>query len=227
MIAVVVVGIVVVVGVMFWFAYQQNKKHRALLSTFAQQHGWSYVDADNSYCSRWDGHPFGQGHSRKAQNIMTGSYNGHDVVAFDYQYAESTTNGQGQTSDTTYRFSIYVLRLPSALPPVSITPEGFFSKVGHAIGVHDIQFESEAFNRAFRVKSDDSKLAYDLLPARNMELLMTQDNVHLRSVGESLLCVDRKWLDPARITSRLDLMVGLVGNVPAFVWADHRAGGTA
>jgi hypothetical protein len=170
------------------------------------------------------------GHARRAQHVMTGTYRQRTVVTFDYQYEETTTDSDGDRETTTSRFSIYALGLPCALPKLSITPEGLFSKLGHAIGVHDIQLESEQFNKAFRVTGEDKKLAYDMLSGRSMELLLTQPKVHLRTDGAWLLCVDSGTLQQAKIARRLDLMAGFVDNVPSFVWEDRRtdpAAGTA
>lgn len=229
-----VVGFLVLVTLLLllaWRGHQADKKRIAALTGYAAGQGWAYAEDDPSLCTRWDGRPFGFGQARRAGHVMTGTYRQRSVIAFDYQYEESTTDSNGNRETTTSRYSIYAVGLPCPLPKVSMTPEGMFSKLGHAVGIHDIQLESEQFNKAFRVSSEDKKLAYDMLPARSMELLLTQPKVHLRTDGTWLLCVDSGVLQPTKIAQRLDLMGGLVDNVPAFVWEDRTrpdpAAGTA
>ena len=219
---VVILLVVVVAGLIAYGVYTYNKKHRDLLAAWAAAEQWTYTARDDSFTRRWSGKPFDAGHSRRAQNILAGSFDGRAAIAFDYQYQETSGAGQNR-SESTYKFSVYVLEMPCFLPRVSVGPEGFFSKVGHAVGVHDIQLESEAFNRAYRVTAADEKLAYDLLPARTMEALLAQTGVHLRTEGTSLLCFDTNWLAPARIDARLRLMDAFLANVPSFVWHDHGA----
>ncbi|HVX18390.1 MAG TPA: hypothetical protein VHA73_10210 [Acidimicrobiales bacterium] len=223
MAALIIVGVVVVVGVIAWLAYQRNKKHREQLAGWAASKGWTYAERDDSYCDRWSGSPFGQGHSRKAKNVMCGTYANRDAVVFDYQYNETTNDSNG-THETTYRFGVYALALPCALPTVSVAPEGFFTKIGHAVGIHDIDLESEDFNRAFRLTADDKKLAYDVLPARNMQLLLSQPDIHVRTQGSYLLAFDRRWLNMTLVERRLAVMGQFVDQIPGFVWDDHGAG---
>ena len=222
MIALLLVGIVVLVGVLIYVAYWWNKRHRDLLAAWAAGKGWTFEPSDDSYCNRWSGDPFGIGHSRRAKNVMCGSLGSRPALAFDYSYEETQYDGNG-SSDRTYRYSVYALEMPCSLPTVSLAPEGFFSKVGHALGMHDIELESEDFNRAFRLKGDDKKLAYDLLPARTMDLVLAQSDIHVRTQGHHLLCFDKGWLAPASIERRLELMAQFLDNVPSFVWHDHGA----
>jgi hypothetical protein len=222
MVIAVVVLVVVVVGAVLYAAYWWNKRHRDRLQAWANSKGWSYEARDDTYCSRWSGQPFGIGHTRRAKNVMTGMLGGRAGVAFDYSYEETNTDSNG-SHDTTYRFSVYALALPCGLPTVSVGPEGFFSKVGHALGMDDIELESEDFNRAFRLTGNDRKLAYDLLPARNMELLLGQRKIHLRTQSSHLLCFDKGWLLPEEIERRLVVMNQFLDNVPSFVWKDHGA----
>ena len=97
----------VLVGVVGYFSYQADKKRRALLLGYAQSNGWSYVARDDSWCDRFSGSPFGQGESRKAQNILQGPYDDTSMVAFDYSYETSSTDSKGNRWTTTHHFTVY------------------------------------------------------------------------------------------------------------------------
>lgn len=219
--AVVAIVIVLSGAALISLVYLQNKKRREAIARWASARGWTYVARDDSWTRRWSGTPFGKGHSRRAQNVLTGSLGDRRVVVFDYEYRETQSTGDNNSTERTYRYSIYAVALPCALPRVSVDPEGFFSKVARAVGVRDIELESEEFNRAFRLAAADRKLAYDLIPARNMELLLTQPDIHFRTEGDTLLCFDDKRLDLARVDARLDLLSTFLDNVPSFVWSER------
>lgn len=220
---VVVVVVVALVGGLLYLSYLQNKKRREAIANWAATRGWTYTPRDDSWVGRWSGTPFDQGHSRKAQNVLTGTFAERRVVVFDYEYRVTQHGADNHSSETTYRYSVYAMALPCPLPRVSVGPEGLFSKVARAVGVHDIELESEEFNRAFRVAAADRKLAYDLLPARNMELLLTQPKINFRTEGDTLLCFDNRRLDLALVEARLGLLKDFVDNVPSFVWTQRGA----
>ncbi len=47
--------------------------------------------------------------------------------------------------------AVCALALPAALPYLEVGPESVFARLGNVIGVHDIEIESEDFNRKFTV----------------------------------------------------------------------------
>ena len=71
---------------------------------------------------------------------------------FDYRYV----TGGGQHS-TTHQQSVILMQSDSLeLPRFRLKPEGFFDKIGAAIGFQDIDFdENPEFSKAFTLKGDD------------------------------------------------------------------------
>ena len=63
-------------------------------------------------------------------------------------------------------------------PHTSIAPEGVFSRLGRALGFHDIEFESEEFNKAMKVNSADPQFATYLVDARMMQWLLDNKGWH-------------------------------------------------
>ena len=75
-------------------------------------------------------------------------------------------------------------------------PENLLTRLADHLALHDIQFESEAFNAAFNVKSEDRKLANDLIDARMQAWLLAHgEGFSFEVAGERLLCSCRK-IDP-------------------------------
>jgi hypothetical protein len=61
---------------------------------------------------------------------------------------------------------------PSCL---ELIPESLAQRVAKTMGARDIDFESAAFNRAWRVRAADRKYAHDLLDPRMLERLIQPD----------------------------------------------------
>ena len=97
---------------------------------------------------------FNQGHSRKMRNLMVAETDLATLTIFDYRFV----TGGGQHS-TTHRQSVILMQSDSLeLPRFRLKPEGFFDKIGAAIGFQDIDFdENPAFSKAFTLKGDDEE----------------------------------------------------------------------
>jgi len=144
------------------------------------------------------------------------------MVAFDYSYQTHTTNGRGQRRTTTHRYAVVVMQLPGALPHLEVTHEGIFGgAVANAFGFRDIQFESEQFNRRFRVKATDERFGHAVVTPRMMELLLARGEIGWRTEGNSLVGWGKGDHDPNQLMNRLSLLQQVIENVPPYVWRDY------
>ena len=213
---------VLIGGGIFYFSYLQAKKRRELFAGFAAQQGWSYLPSNNSLAGQWAGTPFQTGDNWRVQNVLSGAFNGHQMVAFDYSYQTHSTDSKGRRTTTTHKFGVVVLQLPGALPHLEVTHEGIFGgAVANAFGFRDIQFESEQFNRAFRVKADDERFGHAVVTPRMMELLLARGEIGWRVEGNSLVGWDKGAHHPNEVMNRLALLQQVVEQVPPYVWRDY------
>ncbi len=208
------------VGLLGWLGWRAAKKRRELLAAFAASQGWSYVPRDDSWTERFRGSPFGDGDNRKALNILQGTFRDRPVLAFDYSYQTHSTDSEGRRSTTTHRYACCALGLPAWLPKVELVPESVFGRLGTALGMQDIELESEDFNRRYRVRADVPKTAYDVLSPRTMEALLARPALHLRLSGADALCWESGSHSPAELLQRLDTLSVLLDGIPSFVWSD-------
>lgn len=217
------VALVIVIGVLSHLA---AKKRREAMAALATQRGWAYAERDDRWCDSFEGAPFGLGHNRQARNVLTGDYDGRPMACFDYVYytTETSTDADGHTTthEESHNYSVSGIDMGSVFPPLSVTPEGMFGRLIGRLTNHDIELESEDFNRAFTVHCPDRKFASDILHPRAMEYLLQAPEAQFR--------FDRRWAlttTPGHkgvetIEGRLRYLDGIVDQIPEFVWKQVR-----
>jgi hypothetical protein len=213
------VGIVAICVVALWWAWYSKKKRREELAQAAKQLGLQYsAEADPGLLRL----PFGlfrRGDGRGVENMLWGTWNGTALREFDYWYYEETTDSEGHRSKSYYKFSCALTEIPAQSPHLTVTHEGFFSRLADHLGFHDIDFESEDFNRAFQVKCEDRKFANDVIDARMMQWLLAQDHHwSFELAGPYLLCYAKR-LRPLELVPLLGTMRGFNDQIPRVVWS--------
>jgi hypothetical protein len=212
-----VVAVVAVVG----FQLEQKRRDRVL--AYALGRGWRYDGEDRSLVDAWPGQPFGEGDNRRARSVLTGQESGRSFVAFDYSYDTHTNTSKGRRTRT-HRYAVCVVPLPTALGVVAVLPENVLTRAAGAVGVSsDIDLESEAFNRRFRVRARNAKLASDVLPPRTMDYLvgLPADTVPaFRLQGTHVVAWRDGRLEPADVVRTCAVIDRVIDGIPSFVWRD-------
>ncbi len=200
-------------------SYLAKKRRREGFALVATQLGMEY----------WPQDPFGllsepfalfrKGDGRGIENVLAGPYQSIDVKAFDYWYYDESTDGKGNTTKTYYRFDCVVVPIDAACSPLTIENENVFTRLADALSFHDIEFESEDFNRTFNVKSPDEKFANDFVDARMMQwLLQNGKGTAFEIMGDRLLTYRRK-LSPMEIVTLLGISKAFLDHVPRVVYS--------
>ncbi len=218
--ALVVVAVIVVIAI----SIAANRRRVTALRAWADAHGWTYVGRDNSLINAYQGVPFTEGHSQSVEDVLVGRWQGRPAVSFTFAWVtDHGTDANGNQNTTTHEAHVVALTLPGALPFLDLSREGFGAKVAKLFGGQDIQFESEEFNREWRVMSHDEKFAFDVLVPRTMEWLMqpTVAGNNLRIDRDAILTWREGRTNVNDIGVRLALLSGLVSRIPDFVWQDR------
>jgi hypothetical protein len=214
--ALVALVVVVLVGV-----FVLERKRRERLMQFAVMRGWEYVGKDPGLVHLFTGDPFGEGDDREARNVLTGQESGRPFTAFDYSYETRSTDSKGHTTTTTHRFGICAVPLPAPLGTVEVVPENVLTRMAGAVGVlSDIDLESEGFNRRFRVRAGDRKLACDVLTPRTMEYLLSVAPEAWRMEGGHVVSWHPGRLDAAEVVRTCAVLDRVLDGIPSFVWRD-------
>ena len=162
--------------------------------------------------------PMGRGKDRYAFNIMQGVYRGHPVRCFDYHYA---TGGKDSTS---HYFSVYLLHHPVQFPKLEIDANSFFSRVGQALGMETIKFESAAFNRIFSVTSTDRRFAYDVCHPRMMAFLLQNPDISLEIEQDCIAICYMTRQKVKEVQPHLDLLVDFRELMPEHLYPRQGSG---
>lgn len=214
------VGAAVVAGAIAWLQHQHEVARRAELAAFAASQTWTFEPEDaDGIVTWWSDPPFGIGHSRRVFNVMKGVVDGYPMLTFDYRYKVTTSTGKSR-STRTYHYGVSALRLPARFPVLEVVPENVLTRFGNALGLDDVELESEEFNRTYRVRGP-ARFAHDVLSPRTMELLLRGACHSWRIAGPDLLGWDSGRHTPVDVLGRVATLSGIVDGVPGFVWRDH------
>jgi hypothetical protein len=159
-----------------------------------------------------------QGDHRYAFNVISGTYQQNQILAFDYHYETHSTDSKGNRTTQDHYFSFFILLLPVRLPELRITREGLLSKIAQAFGYADIDFESAEFSRTFCVRSKDKKFAYDVCNAQMMEYLLANRDLSLEIENEALALAFNSRLSPEQIEANLQRLIEIRSRLPEYLF---------
>jgi len=161
-----------------------------------------------------------QGDNRYAYNVLSGTYQNNDALAFDYHY-QVTTHDKNGSHTTHYRFSFFILQMPVAFPDLTIRHENFFIKVAEVFGYQDIKFESAEFSKTFCVRSPDKKFAYDVCNAKMMEYLLANRDLSVEIENLALALAFNACLSVEQIEPNLQRLVEIRSRLPDYLFAQN------
>jgi hypothetical protein len=204
--------------ILFIYLSAASKKRRRMgFIQMARQLNLTYSEEDPFGLLGYPFELFHKGDGRGVENVLHGAWQEIDVVAFDYWYYDESTDSKGGTSRTYHRFDCALVPMPADCPRLTIDRENVFTRLADALSFHDIQFESEEFNRDFTVNCEVPKFANDLIDARMMQWLQATGSGHAyEAIGNRVLVAGLK-IDPQAFTELLGVARGFVQHVPKVV----------
>ena len=208
---------IVVTGGIAYFSYRARQERIQGFRMVATKLGLAYAAEDPFGTIGEPFKLFEKGDGRGIDNMVSGTWQSLDVRAFDYWYYTESTDSKGHTSRSYSRFDCLMLPVNAACSPLTIEHENVLTRLADHLAMHDIEFESEDFNKTFNVKSPDKKFANDFIDARMQAwLLQNGDGLSFEIVGDHILCITGK-MDPSRIPSLLETAKSFHDEVPAVV----------
>ena len=217
----VIVAVLVVAAIGAIYGVIQARKRREGLFELAQRLGLDFSPAEDREIADRYGFlkELAEGENRYACNVLSGTYQQNQVLAFDYHY-ETYTEGKGGRQTHHHWFSFFILTLPAVFPDLTIRRENFLTKVAEAFGYQDIKFESAEFSRAFCVRSPDKKFAYDVCNAQMMEYLLANRDLSIEIENQVLALAFNTRLSVEQIAANLQRQVELRSRLPQYLFTN-------
>jgi hypothetical protein len=159
-----------------------------------------------------------KGENRYAANVISGTYQNCQVLAFDYHYETTSTDDKGHTQTHHHWFSFFILTMPVFFPDLHIRREGFFTKIAEVFGYQDIKFESAEFSRTFCVRSSDKKFAYDVCNAKMMEYLLANRDLNITIESQVLALAFDSRLGLDQFERDLQRLVEIRSRLPDYLF---------
>jgi hypothetical protein len=207
----------VAVGIAY-LSYCLRRRRREELGAMARQLGLEFSPDDPFVCLSYPFTLFSRGDGRGVENVMWGVWHEMPVREFDYWYYEESTDAEGHRSRSYQRFSCAVTEIEAGCSHLVVDRENLFTALADRIGLRDIEFESDAFNRAFNVKSEDRKFANDLLDSRMMTWLLGADSAFRFEVSGRWVMAYGKKRRPADLIPLVGTLRQFREHVPHVVY---------
>lgn len=156
-----------------------------------------------------------------ACHAVRGEFRGASAMSWNHSYwagveAQDDRRRQGITETSSPRLfdmRVVALELAAELPPMRFMPEPAEDREGLGRG---LGFESEQFNRTWRVHAVDQRLAHALIHPRMMELLMRLEMQRAyRITGRHLMTWRRGTQEVAQIETDLERLSAIRELIPA------------
>lgn len=216
-----VAAVVVVVPLAYVVALRRRREIRRL----AQSLGFTLVHGFFRPAEVDRVRPFHEASS--VNHVIEGDYRGRHLLAYDAGPPEGTIRSRsrrrGWLGDRG-KTSICLLRLDASFPDVAIRPREVLSLSSDAdrrIAANEVRFESDEFNRAFKVLCDDARFAYALCHPRAMEWLLERRSWHLAFIGGLLALKDGNEWAPDEFVKAFDMGVEFIEMIPGYLWDDY------
>lgn len=205
-------GGVLVVALIAYLAYAMQRRRRDGFRRMAAQLGLSYSRDDPLGVLGYPFTLFERGDGRTVENVVWGAWQEVEVVTFDFMYYE----GEGKYR-TDYQFDCAIVPIDADSPRLLIEHENLMTSLAGALSFRDLQFESEAFNREFRVVCGVPRFATAVLDARMMEWLLANGSAcTFEAVGDRVLVAGPR-IEPAFLSDLLTVARGFTQHVPTVV----------
>ena len=197
-----------------WVFYAASDRRRKVLRIWAEERGLTFYDGeDRSMHERFgrlvclDRSP-----NQYACHVMQGQWGGLAITAFDYHYLIGFRHIQRARA-----LSVMVAASPVPLKPLLIRREGLLDRLGKAIGIDDIDFESAEFSRKYHVTSPDPKWAYDVIHPRMMTFLMQGQDYNIEFVPGHVIVWREELFATDDFDDAVDFVRGILDLLPEYL----------
>jgi hypothetical protein len=204
------------VGLVWLHRWARRDRRRLAIARFAREHGLQFRSRRKEALAE-PFRLFGRGDGCRARNIIQGDWNGVPVKAMDYDCFVTRTVWVFYRIKRWRRYSVAVLDLGVSVPSVLAERNGGPGLSADYMGFHDVQLNSDEFNRRFHATTDDREFAYRFFDLGMLRWLLDQTElVECEVLGrKAMVALPRLHSD--QIGKLFDAAAGFHSHVPRLV----------
>ncbi len=179
------IAFAIFIGGSILYSMHAAKKRREGFVEAAQEMGLqSYPDGDSQLMERFAGFKlFSQGRARKMKNVVQGDSGEVKIAIFDYQF----TTGRGKQQRTQNQSVVSLQSHEIQCPDFTMRPENMLDKIGSAIGLQDIDFDTHPiFSKMFVLKSSNETAIREYFNAALLEFFETKKGISVEAATGAL-----------------------------------------
>jgi hypothetical protein len=216
-------AVALALGIAAYLSWKRKQQRREDLMGFGLQYDLEYSRQDTYGLVASGFHLFTQGDGRGCENVLSGTWQGLPVREADYWYYTESSDSHGNRSKSYHYFSVVLAALAAVVPDVRIERESVVTWLADRVGLRDLEFESEEFNRTFNVKASDQEFAFKLVDGRMIQWLLAsaQAGSFGFEIRGSELLVYCKRLKPTALIPLLGTAKAFHDHVPRLVWSEY------
>jgi len=176
-------GIALVLIIAVVASVMMEKKRTQAFAQLAAALGLQFLPKDTGELEKRHGSLplFNRGRRRSATNYIHGEYGGVQIGVFDYRY----TTGSGKQSHTWNQTLVSVQSPSLSLPEFTLSPEGFFAKLGSIFGYQDIDFDSHPqFSKAYLLRGPNEGAIRDLFKPALLDYFEQRSGITVEGFGD-------------------------------------------
>ena len=174
--------------------------------------GLEFTPMDLRLDTAWLPFPMFGAPKHGTENVVWDRRLGDDVHAFDLWYVEpADERGSGVRRTLTCA----VVPLRSSCPRLRVAPRDVADEVARAFGGEEVRLELEAFDRRFRVETEDVRFADAFLDQRLMGALLRLPEGVSVDVNEDVLLLSAPLLPAEQVLVLFDTAVAIRAPDPA------------
>lgn len=208
-------------GTVYWKLHSAEQRRHARVAEYARGQGWAYERRNPGLSAEHSGvPPFSSGSRPQFDDVVHHSGGNDWGHAFEFSFGIGPKNREFR-----HYQHVITLRLPAALPPMSLRPQYATDSLGIALGLQDIQFESQEFNDAWLIRGASGAAVHDLIHPRAMEWLMEPRNrgLTLGISGHFIFLAIPGRAEAEHIPGAAARLLEFTRMIPRYVW-DRAAG---
>ena len=196
-------GMLIPLGAFIYWVNLVKKKRIEGFRATAEEMGLQFTEhPDAAYLRRYDQFRlFQRGNRRRINNLIEGDSGAVELQVFDYCYTISRGKKRKSRKQTVASLKSPQLNMPS----FSIRPENVLSRIGSAMGMQDIDFDSHPkFSKMFEVTGEDEQAIRNFLKPSVLDYFENHPRISLEASGDTLFFyVPRRRVEPDEIKDLL------------------------